>query len=28
MQFGELPGVGERKKEKYGPTFLRVIEGL
>ena len=28
MEFGELPGVGERKKEKYGPTFLSVIEGL
>jgi ATP-dependent DNA helicase RecQ len=23
--FGELSGVGERKKEKYGPAFLEVI---
>lgn len=28
MEFGDLPGVGERKKEKYGPTFLSVIKGL
>lgn len=26
-QFGQISGVGERKKEKYGPDFLRVING-
>ena len=26
VAFGELPGVGARKQEKYGDAFLRVIE--
>jgi ATP-dependent DNA helicase RecQ len=25
-QFGRITGVGERKLEKYGLTFLQVIE--
>ena len=25
--FSRLPGVGERKLEKYGPDFLAVING-
>ena len=25
QEFGALNGVGERKQEKYGPDFLRVI---
>ncbi len=25
-QFGQLTGVGERKLEKYGPAFLRVLQ--
>ncbi|MFT7685578.1 MAG: ATP-dependent DNA helicase RecQ [Candidatus Azotimanducaceae bacterium] len=27
-EFGDLPGVGERKREKYGPTFLSLIDSL
>ena len=27
-EFGTLPGVGERKREKYGPVFLDLISSL
>ena len=27
MQFGRITGVGERKLDKYGDTFLQVING-
>jgi len=27
-EFGDLPGVGQRKKEKYGPVFLALISNL
>jgi len=27
-EFGDLPGVGQRKKEKYGPVFLELISNL
>ncbi len=26
--FGELPGVGQSKQQKYGPAFLKAIEEL
>ncbi len=26
--FGELPGVGQSKQQKYGPAFLKAIEAL
>ena len=25
-QFGELSGVGQRKLERYGPAFLKVLQ--
>ena len=25
--FSRLPGVGERKRDKYGETFLKIING-
>ncbi|MBD3648558.1 MAG: HRDC domain-containing protein, partial [Pseudomonadales bacterium] len=25
-EFGRLPGVGERKRDKYGPAFLAVLQ--
>jgi ATP-dependent DNA helicase RecQ len=27
-EFGTLPGVGERKREKYGPVFLELIQSM
>ena len=27
-EFATLPGVGQRKREKYGPVFLELIQSL